>query len=114
MMTATATLQTRGGTRTRLLAIFSYLGVLCFVPLMLNDDDEYVYFHAKQGLVIWMWGVLALFALHLPGLGKWFFSVSAMAVLALSVLGVISVLLNKAWKLPLVYQVAGLLWSKNG
>ena len=114
MMTATATLRTTGGTRSRLLATCSYLGVLCFVPLMLNQDDEYVFFHAKQGLVIWMWGVLALFALHLPGIGKWFFSVSALAVLALSVLGVISVLLNKAWKLPIVGQVADLLWSKNG
>ncbi|MEO5338010.1 MAG: hypothetical protein H7841_14130 [Magnetospirillum sp. WYHS-4] len=92
--------------QSRVMAGMSYLGVLCFVPLLMNKTDEYVYFHAKQGLVIWIWSVLAMFALHVPGLGKWFFSMSAMAVLALSVLGLVSVLLRKAWKLPLVSSVA--------
>ena len=88
------------------MAALSYMGVLCFVPLIMNDDDEFDYFHAKQGLVIWMWGVLAIFALHLPGVGKWFFSFSGMAVIALSLLGLTAVFFNKAWKLPFVNGVA--------
>ncbi len=84
----------------------SYLGILCFVPMLTNRDDEYVHFHARQGLVIWMWGVLAIFALHLPGIGKWLFSISAMAVIVYSIVGLVSVLLNRAWKLPLVHSVA--------
>ncbi|MBF0246968.1 MAG: hypothetical protein HQL36_02685 [Alphaproteobacteria bacterium] len=92
--------------RSTLLAAMSYMGILCFVPLLTNKDDEFVHFHAKQGLVIWIWSILAIFALHVPGLGKWFFSMSAMFVVAFSVIGVIAVLLRKAWKLPLVHTIA--------
>ena len=94
------------GARSRLLAIMSYLGILCFVPILMNRDDEYVYFHAKQGLVIWTWSILAIFALHVPGIGKWLFSISALAVVAYSAVGLVSVVLNRAWKLPFVHSVA--------
>ncbi len=94
------------GVRSRVMAAMSYMGILCLVPLMMNKDDEFVYFHARQGLVIWMWSVFAVMALHLPGIGKPLFSVSAFAVLGLSLAGVAAVLLRKAWKLPLVHTLA--------
>ena len=84
----------------------SYLGILCFVPMLMSRDEEYVYFHAKQGLVIWMWSVLAMFGLYLPGIGKWLFSMSALGVVVFSAVGILSVVLNRAWKLPLVHSVA--------
>ena len=91
------------------MAALSYLGVLCFVPLVMNKDDEFVYFHSKQGLVIWMWSVLAVFALHLPGIGKWLFSISLLAVACLSVIGICSVLFNRAWKLPVVHNISAVI-----
>ncbi|ARJ64567.1 Magnetosome protein MamF [Magnetospirillum sp. XM-1] len=95
------------GCRSYLMAGLSYLGILCFVPLLMSRDDEYVYFHAKQGLVLWMWSVLAMFALHLPLIGKWLFGFSSMGVLVLSVAGLASVALRRTWRLPLVgYFVA--------
>ena len=97
---------TGGGYRTQVMAALSYLGILCFVPLIMVRDDEYVYFHAKQGLVLWMWSVLAMFALHLPGIGKWLFGFSSMAVVVLSVAGLASVAFRRAWRLPLVSSVA--------
>ena len=84
----------------------SYLGILCFVPLFTNKDDEYVGFHAKQGLVIWMFGVLGIFALYLPSFGKFLFSAAVLTVVVYSAFGVVSVLLNRAWKLPVVHSVA--------
>jgi uncharacterized membrane protein len=88
------------------LAALSYLGILCFVPLLLNRGDEFVQFHARQGLVLWMWGVLSIFALSLPGIGKWFFSFSGMVIMMFSALGLISVLLQRAWRLPLIHEVS--------
>ncbi len=102
----TTVLHTEGGTRSRIMAAMSYMGILCFVPLLMNRDDEFVYFHSRQGLVIWMWGILAVFALHVPGVGKWVFSFSAMVIVTLSAVGLVSVLLHKAWKLPLAYPLA--------
>jgi uncharacterized membrane protein len=92
--------------RSSLMAALSYLGILCFVPLILNKDDEYVHFHAKQGLVLWMWSVLAMFALHIPGIGKWLFGVSSMAVVAFSIAGLASVAFRRAWRLPLIQPIA--------
>jgi len=95
--------------RSSLMAALSYLGILCFVPLILNKDDEYVRFHARQGLVLWVWSVLALFGLHLPGIGEWLFGFSSMAVVAFSVAGLVSVAFRRAWKLPLINTVADLI-----
>ena len=77
--------RSEGGIRTRLMATMSYLGILCLVPLVMNGKNEFVYFHARQGLIIWIWSVLAIFALYVPGVGPWFSGVSALAVVVLSV-----------------------------
>ena len=91
--------------RSRLMAGFSYLGVLCFVPLLFNRDDPFVAFHARQGLVIWSWGVLALFALSMPGFG-WFFRFSASLITTLSLIGLLSVALHKTWKFPFIHDLS--------
>lgn len=92
--------------RARLMALMSYLGVLVFVPLAMNRDDEYVSFHARQGLVIWIFGIVAIFMLYVPGLGKLIFSSLAMVVVLASLAGIVSVLLHKAWKIPFVYGLS--------
>lgn len=96
------TLESDGGTRAKALAFISYLGILCLVPLIVNKDDEYVAFHARQGLVLWIWGVLAIFALSVPVVGQFFFSASALAIMVFSIIGMVSVVLTKAWKFPLI------------
>lgn len=100
------TITAEQGVRARILAVMCYLGILCMVPLVLNRDDQYVYFHAKQGLVLWIWGVIAIFVLFIPGIGKLLFSASMMAILVFSSIGLLSVLLGKAWRLPGVYSLA--------
>jgi uncharacterized membrane protein len=88
--------------KSRFLAMISYLGILCLVPMLLNKNDEYVNFHARQGLFLWMWGVLAIFGLYLPVVGRLFFGASAMLIVLFSLIGILSVLLTKAWKFPLI------------
>lgn len=103
---AKKTVRSAGGFRSQLLAMMSYLGILCFIPLLRAQDDEFVSFHARQGLVIWMLGVVGIFSLYVPGLGKWLFSILLVIVLVLSVIGVISAVLRRAWKLPFVYSIS--------
>ncbi len=86
----------------KLMAAIGYLGVLCLVPLIFNRDDAYVDFHARQGLVLWVWGVLAIFSLHIPVLGPFFFSSSVFFITLMTLVGLLSVLLRKRWKLPIV------------
>ena len=101
-MVAERIIESDGGAKTMFLALISYLGILCLVPLVVNRDDEYVSFHARQGLVLWMWGVLAIFGLYVPVLGPMFFSISALLIMVCSVIGIVSVTLTKAWRIPLI------------
>jgi fumarate reductase subunit D len=101
-----ATLSSKGGTRSAVLGALSYFGVLCFIPLMVSDKDEFITFHARQGLVLWGLSVATGFALLLPGIGKLFFMVGSLSIVVLSVAGIISVILNRAWRLPLVHRLA--------
>ena len=107
---ATASITNQGGVKAYFFGLCCYLGVLVFVPLIVNRDNEFVHFHAKQGIVIWMIGVIGALLLNVPGVGRWFFSVSYVAVFFLSLAGLAAVLLNKAWKLPIVYTFAQKLW----
>ncbi|MBF0238661.1 MAG: hypothetical protein HQM12_13215 [SAR324 cluster bacterium] len=101
-MAETKVLESEFSIRTYILAFISYLGIFCLIPILLNKDDEYVHFHARQGVVLWLWTVIAIFALYIPVLGQFFFGLSAFLVLIFSFAGMFSVLLARAWKLPFV------------
>ncbi|MBF0295692.1 MAG: hypothetical protein HQL96_10935 [Magnetococcales bacterium] len=94
--------QMPAGVGSKVLAGLSYLGILCLVPLVMNRDNTYVRFHARQGVILWMWEVLAIYSLVLPGVGRIFFGISGLLCLAFSVIGLVSVYLGRAWKLPLI------------
>ncbi len=70
---------------------------------MLSENDEFVIFHARQGLILWGWTVLAGFSLFIPAVGKAFFAISSIIVVVLSLAGIVAVIMRKAWKLPLVH-----------
>ncbi|MBF0273093.1 MAG: hypothetical protein HQL98_13670 [Magnetococcales bacterium] len=93
---------------SKMLAGMSYLGILSLVPLVVNRDDPYVRFHARQGIVLWMWEVLAIYSLVVPGLGRAFFGISSLLCFVFSVIGLISVITSRAWKLPLIGN-----WAEN-
>ncbi|MBF0439035.1 MAG: hypothetical protein HQL93_07930 [Magnetococcales bacterium] len=94
------------GSGIKPMALLSYMSVLCLVPMILRRDDAFVNFHARQGLVLWIWGVLAIFSLHIPIVGAFFFSASVMAIMLMSLAGLVSVLLAKTWPLPGVSMLA--------
>lgn len=96
----------RGGRNSALLAAMSYLGPLCLAALLANRDDEYVAFHAKQGLILWVWSMLAFVLIVTPVIGILLFQISFLLIAILTALGLVSVGLNKAWMLPFVHDLA--------
>ncbi len=84
-------------------AMICYLGPLVFVPLLMNRKDRFVFFHAKQGVAIWLLWVAALLVLFLPIAPK--FLVIALSSLALiaSLVGIVSALFGRAWEIPLIH-----------
>ena len=89
------------------LAIISYIGPLCLIPFLTKEKDDFVKFHAKQGLVLFIaevitWAVFWVF----PFL--WFLmNLVSLAWLVFSIIGIINVVNRQKKQLPLIGSFAG-------
>lgn len=94
--------------KNKIVAALSYIFILCLIPLLLKQNSPYAKFHAKQGLTItvawfvfWMIGIVPILGWLIAFLGN-------IALLIISILGVIKTLDGKAWEIPYIYE-----WSKK-
>lgn len=86
-----------------LMAALSYLGLLVLIPLLVARKDEFVLFHAKQGLVILIGYVITLVAVGwIPILGN----LAWLLLIIASIAGFIQALQGKRWKVPIVGDLA--------
>lgn len=79
----------------RLMAAFSYVGVLCLVPLFFKKDSSFAQWHAKQGLALLILGVISAIV----------FWPLFLIVVYFSLLGISRALHGKHWRLPLVSKL---------
>lgn len=102
------------------LAVASYLGPLCLAPLLTREEDEFVRFHMKQGMVLLLCEVAVWFIFRVLfwvlgwfQLGGWFLGVASLlqsavyvAVGVLIFVGVNNVLDRRKKELPVVGKLA--------
>lgn len=89
-----------------ILAIISYIGILCLVPILMKEKDEFVKFHAKQGLVLFIAEVATLLISWIPILG-WFIGFIFWIIwLVLSLMGIINAVGGKQVPLPVIGKFA--------
>ena len=88
----------------RTVASLSYIFILCLVPLLLKRDSAFAQFHAKQGLTItvawfafWVIGIIPLLGWLIGFFGS-------LALLIVSIVGIMKTLNGEAWKIPYVYE----------
>ena len=87
----------------RVMAALSYVAILVFVPLFARKDDEYVIFHAKQGLVLLGGYVVAILAVNwIEVVG----SVLFLVLMAVNVFALVQALAGRKWKIPGIYQIS--------
>lgn len=87
----------------RLMAALSYVGVLVFIPLLTKKNDPFVYWHAKQGLVMFIAIVVALVAASwIEVVGILLFAVLMLADLV----ALVKALLGKQWPIPVIFQLS--------
>lgn len=84
----------------RITAAISYLWIACLIPLLVSKSSPFVQHHAKQGLILFILSFLT----WVPFLG-W---VLALALVIVSVLGIVKSLNGESWEIPYVYD-----WSKK-
>ena len=54
---------------SRLLATLSYLGILFVLPFLINKDDSFSVYHAKQGGILFLYGILSRVLKFIPIVG---------------------------------------------
>ena len=89
------------------LAIISYIGPLCLIPYLSKEKDDFVSFHAKQGLVLFIaevatWAIAWVF----PFLG-FLMNLVSLAWLVFSIIGIINVVHKEKKQLPVIGSFAG-------
>jgi len=88
-----------GSTDSNLMAALSYVWILSIVMLIIKKDDEFVKFHARQGLILF----IASFIGVIPVIG-WFIW---LVVVVLDIVGFIKALSGERYKMPVVGDIAG-------
>jgi uncharacterized membrane protein len=88
----------------KVIAILSYLSILCIIPLLFKKNNLFVLSHGKQGLVLFV-AQVAVFILHII-LGDWFLKLGMFILLSLSFIGLLAVLRGQYIKIPVVSSIA--------
>ena len=84
--------------KVRLLAFLSYLSILFLIPLGRFKNDEFIHYHAKQGMGLFVLFMMLIFLFWLPVVG-W---VAMMAFLVVWFTGVANALSGKKEPVPVV------------
>lgn len=88
------------------IAVLSYIGILCLVPLIAKKDSRFAQFHAKQGLVLFIIEVIVYLISVIPIIGWIIGIICTLAFIIISVIGIIKVLNGEYWQMPLVADLA--------
>ena len=89
-------------------AILSYIWILCLVPVLMKKENEFVKFHAKQGLVLFIIEMAVAIIGIIPFLGSLIYVLGMFICGVLSIIGIIQVLMGNKWKIPFVSE-----WSEK-
>lgn len=88
-------------------AALSYVGILFILPLLVNGgNSRYGKFHANQGFILFLAGIVCVIAggilSLIPIIGGILSALLSLALLALTIIGIINAANGKAKELPLI------------
>ena len=86
----------------KLLAAISYIGILFLVPLLAAKDDAFARYHANQGLVLFLAGIVISIVSVIPFIGWVVALVGGIATLVLAILGIVNAVNGNMKPLPLI------------
>jgi len=84
-------------------AVLAYIGILVLVPLLAAKESKFAQYHANQGLILLIAGLIVGFASSLPIIG-WFLigPIGSLALLALAIIGIVNAVNGEMKPLPLI------------
>lgn len=90
----------------KFLAALSYLWLLFLIPLLVKKDNPFCLFHAKQGLVLFIFSLVLYVVNVIPVLGWLISFLGWIVVFLFSILGIINALQNRKWEMPYLGKFA--------
>lgn len=93
--------------QNKVLAFFSYLGILFIIPLIAAPNSKYAKFHANQGLVLFIVEIaVSIVSGIISGIiwaiGSLIGSLAGLIVFVLAIIGIINAVTGKAKELPII------------
>ncbi|MBU0709208.1 MAG: hypothetical protein KJ793_00650 [Candidatus Omnitrophica bacterium] len=86
-------------------ALISYIGFLCIVSLVLKKNNKFALYHAKQGLVLFVFEVGAFIISIIPILG-WFLGIGTVIFALVSLWSILQALMGNYHRIPFVSGIA--------
>jgi len=92
-----------------IISAIGYIWLLFLLPLLLKKDDEFCQFHAKQGLMLFLFSLVVMILGGIPVIG-WLIVIPIGWVIIgiLTLLGIINALQGKKWEMPVLGK-----WAKK-
>jgi uncharacterized membrane protein len=87
-------------------ALISYISFLCVITLLLKKDNKFAAFHAKQGLVIFVFEVAGFILSMLPFFGLFIRMLALLLFTLASVRGIFASLAGEYTPLPVISGIA--------
>lgn len=89
----------------RMVALMAYIPFLCFVPLLRMRDDKYAKFHARQGLVLFLFELI-VFVFSFEKLNAIFWTAITIGCIGAAVAGIMFAVQGKYYKIPVIGDIA--------
>ena len=91
----------------KIMLVLAYLGLLALIPLVAVNDSEFVKWHAKNGLVLWIAGVVLVLVLQIVWyLGQFLGCLAMLGLVVVSVVGISKALKGERYRIPFVSNIA--------
>ena len=92
--------------KNKAIAAIGYLGILFLVPLLAKKDSPFAQYHAKQGMVLFILGIIISFVMIIPFIG-WLIGVLGwLLTVVLFIMGLVNALGGKMKPLPIIGEYA--------
>ena len=87
-------------------AVISYISFFCIISLILKKDNKFALFHAKQGLVLFVFAVASFILSVIPFLGYFIRVISVIFLTLVSLWGIFQALMGNYSRILIVSDIA--------
>ncbi len=89
----------------KMISILCYFGILLLIPLLVRQNSQFAKYHSNQGLVLFLFSLIAGVAAKIPLLGWVIGSACGIFVFVCIILGIVNVCSGEMKELPIIGKI---------